>query len=105
MPGSSPGMTTEKSADALRLAFCVEHRRTHGLRRALAGPVAPGDDRYLVFAGAFERPVVVGGDVLDCCERIIPGKDNAFEEGHAGSTLLCEFRYDDGLRTQRANTR
>ena len=59
-----------------------------GEGKLVVGPLALGDDRHLVFAGALERPVVIGGDVLDHCERIVPGIDDAFEEGHAVSTLL-----------------
>jgi hypothetical protein len=33
---------------------------------------------------------VIGGDVLDHRERIVPGIDDAFEEGHAVSTLLLQ---------------
>ena len=54
----------------------------------IVGPVALGDDRHFVFAGALERPVVIGGDILDHRERVVPGIDNAFEEGHAVSTLF-----------------
>jgi hypothetical protein len=48
---------------------------------------------------------VIGGDILDHCERIVPGINNAFEEGHAVSTLpLANFRYGV-IRTQQADTR
>jgi hypothetical protein len=30
---------------------------------------------------------VIGGDVFDHRKRVVPGIDNAFEEGHAVSTL------------------
>src|SRR5258708_24244569 len=52
------------------------------------GPVALGDDGHFVFAGTLERPVVIGGDILDHRERVGPGIDYAFEEGHAVSTLV-----------------
>ena len=53
----------------------------------IVGPVALGDDGHLVFAGTLERPVVIGSDILDNRERVVPGIDNAFEEGHSVSTL------------------
>ena len=53
----------------------------------VVGPFALGDDGHFVFAGAFERPVVIGGDILDHRERMVSGIDNAFEQGHAVSTL------------------
>jgi hypothetical protein len=62
------------------------------------GPVALGDDRHLVLAGAFERQIIVGGDILDHRERIVPGIDDAFEEGHAVSTLPCEIPIRGGTR-------
>src|SRR6185436_7588362 len=62
--------------------------RHPGERELVIGPAALGDDRDFVFAGALERPVVLGGNVLDRRERVIPGIDNAFEEGHAVSTLF-----------------
>ena len=48
----------------------------------VVGPVALGDDRHLVFTGTLERPVVIGRDIFDHRERIVPGIDYAFEEGH-----------------------
>src|SRR5580692_9934607 len=68
----------------------------------IIGPVPLGDDRYFVFAGALERQVVVGGDVLDDREWIGPGINNTFEEGHAVSTLPCQNsdkRYARGTPT------
>ena len=62
-----------------------------GEGQLVVGPVALGDDRHFVFAGAFERPVVIGGDVLDHRERVVPGIDDAFEQGHAVSTLFLLF--------------
>jgi hypothetical protein len=44
---------------------------------------------------------VIGGDVLDHRERIVPGIDDAFEEGHAVSTLFLNVL----IRTQQADTR
>ena len=58
-----------------------------GEGQLIVGPVSLRDDRHLVFAGAFERPIIMGSDILDYREWIIPGIDNAFEEGHAVSTL------------------
>src|SRR5664280_2623944 len=71
----------------------------------IVGPVALGDDGDLVLAGAFERPVVIGGDVFDHRERIVPGIDDAFEQGHAVSTLPFEIRIRWWLHTQPADTR
>ncbi|MGY4315718.1 hypothetical protein ACVWW1_005045 [Bradyrhizobium sp. JR3.5] len=51
-------------------------------------PVSLGDNRHLIFAGTLERPVVVSGDILDHRKRVVPGIDNAFEEGHAVSDLV-----------------
>ena len=62
--------------------------RHPGEGELIVGPVALGDDGDFVFAGALERPVVFRGNVLDRRERIVPGIDNAFEEGHAVSTLF-----------------
>src|ERR1700722_13754465 len=73
-----------------------------GEGQLVIGPVALGDDRHLVFAGAFERPVVIGGDILDHCERIVPGIDNAFEEGHTVSTLPLEKSDTSVIRTRQA---
>jgi len=50
-------------------------------------PVALGDDRDLVLARAFERQIVVRGEILDHRKRMVRGIDDAFEEGHAVSTL------------------
>ena len=47
--------------------------------------------RAFVFAGAFERPVVAGSDILDHRERMAFGLDSAFEQGHAVSTFVLEF--------------
>src|SRR5581483_3421641 len=68
-------------------------------------PVALGDDGDFVVAGALERQVVIGGNVLDDRKRIVPGIDNAFEEGHAVSTLpLAEIRIR-AIRTQHTGLR
>src|SRR5437588_2328448 len=75
-----------------------------GEGQLVVGPFALGDDRYLVFAGAFERPVVIGGDVLDHGEWIVPGIDDAFEEGHAVSTLTF-LNPDTMIRTPQIDTR
>ena len=56
----------------------------------VVGPVALGDDRDFVLAGALECPVVIGGDILDHRERVVPEIDVAFEEGHAVSTLFFD---------------
>src|SRR5260221_13572373 len=64
------------------------------------GPVALGDDGHFVFAGTLERPVVIGGDILDHRERGGPGIDYAFEEGHAASTLVL---FNFLIRTPRRN--
>src|SRR5882724_12571179 len=53
-----------------------------GKGQLVIGPLALGDDGHLVCAGAFERPVIIGGDVLDDRKRIVQGIDDAFEEGH-----------------------
>jgi hypothetical protein len=38
---------------------------------------------------------MVGGEVLDDRERVVPGIDSAFEEGHAVSTLpFTKFGYE-----------
>src|SRR5882724_1946421 len=50
MRGSSPRMTTEECAKALRLALGVEHRGAHGLARALAGPDHELERRIIAFA-------------------------------------------------------
>ena len=62
--------------------------RHPGEGELIVRPVPLGDDSDFVFAGALERPVVLGGNVLDRRERVVPEIDNAFEEGHAVSTLF-----------------
>src|ERR1041385_1167030 len=71
-----------------------------GERQLIVGPVALRDDRHLVVAGALERPVMAGGDVLDHCKRVVRRIDDAFEQGHAGSTLPL-----DALIRMTASTR
>src|SRR5215213_6791245 len=75
-----------------------------GEGQLVVGPVSLGDDRDLVFAGAFERPIVMSGNILDYRERIVSGIDDAFEEGHAVSTLPLHVSDTWLLRTPR-NTR
>src|ERR1700686_1688726 len=76
-----------------------------GEGQLIVGPVALGDDRDLVLAGALERPVVIGGDVLANRERVGPGVDDAFEEGHASSTLPLRLEIRWLLHTQQNDTR
>src|SRR4051812_30522940 len=71
-----------------------------GERQLIVGPVTLRDDGDLVVAGAFERPVVTGGDVLDHRERIIRRIDDAFEQGHAVSTLPLDVL----IRTRAMDT-
>src|SRR4051812_25257968 len=71
-----------------------------GERQLIVGPVTLRDDGDLVVAGAFERPVVTGGDVLDHRERIVRRIDNAFEQGHAVSTLPLDVL----IRTRAVDT-
>jgi hypothetical protein len=84
-----------------------------GKGQLVVGPVALRYDRHLVLAGAFERPVVIGGDILDHRKRVVPGIEDAFEEGHAVSTLPFDgvdthagistrFRGDASLHLQSA---
>src|SRR5215475_9729593 len=61
--------------------------RHPGEGELIVGPLALGDDGNLVVARAFERPVVVGGDVLNHRKRVALGINDAFEHGHAVSTL------------------
>ena len=62
--------------------------RHPGEGELVVGPVALGDDGDLIFAGTFERPIVIGGDILDHRKRVVSGIDHTFEEGHAVSTLV-----------------
>jgi len=59
-----------------------------GKGELVVGPFALGDDGDLVFAGAFERPIIIGGNILDHRQRMVPGIKNAFEQGHAVSTSI-----------------
>jgi hypothetical protein len=52
------------------------------------------DNGEFVFAGAFERPVVAGSDILDHRERMAFGIDSAFEQGHAVSTSCLFVVFD-----------
>src|SRR6202023_560401 len=45
-----------------------------------------------ISAGVLERPVMIARDVFDHRERIVPGIDNAFEQGHAVSTLPLQIQ-------------
>ena len=76
-----------------------------GKGQLVIGPLALGDDRHFIFAGAFERPVVIGRDVFDHRERVVPGIDNAFEQGHAVSTLPLQIQIRWLVRTQQVDTR
>src|ERR1700759_2432568 len=57
-----------------------------GKGQLVIGPLAPGYDGDLVVAGALERPVVIGSDILDRRKRVAVGIDDAFEHGHSVST-------------------
>src|SRR5580698_9300534 len=61
---------------------------THpGEGNLVVGP-APGDDEPdLVFAGAFERPIVPGHHALDHVERMVVRISRNLDEGHAASTV------------------
>jgi hypothetical protein len=48
---------------------------------------------------------VIGGDILDHRQRVVPGIDDAFEEGHAVSTLPLRISDTSVIRTQQADTR
>jgi hypothetical protein len=62
---------------------------THpGKGELVIGPFALGDDGNLVFAGTLERPIIIGGNILDHRQRMVPGINNAFEQGHAVSTSI-----------------
>ena len=54
----------------------------------IVGPVALGDDRDFILAGALERPVVIGAMSSTTPSELVREFNNAFEEGHAVSTLF-----------------
>src|SRR4029079_18441435 len=60
----------------------------------VVGPLSLRDNGEFVFAGAFERPVVAGSDILDHRERMASGIDSAFEQGHAVSTSCLFVVFD-----------
>src|SRR5579871_6339560 len=77
--------------------------RHPGEGELIVGPFAFGDDGDLVLTGAFERPVVIGGNVLHHRKRVALGINDAFEHGHAVSTfiflsLLIRTRQSDPWR-------
>src|SRR5436190_147878 len=74
-----------------------------GEGQLVVGPIALGNDGDFVLARAFERPVMIGGDILDHRKRVVSGIDDAFEEGHAVSTLPLPMNKTWWVLTQQGD--
>ena len=67
--------------------FNVVHPRE---RHLIIGPSAGDDETDLVFAGAFEWPVIAGSHMLDNVEWAVMMIARRLDECHAASTLSPE---------------